>query len=155
MSLSRIRSARRLYDLRHTWATGAVEAGIDLVTLAAMLGHSKINMVLSPDAGAPDKGNGTDGAVHSAEANRCSRSPAGNVENRRSVGNHDSPHKFPHRDISGTMAKCCKALRSLEARVRIELTRKGFADLSLTTWVPRRLAERMWWRCCEVVTPTR
>jgi hypothetical protein len=26
--------------------TGAVEAGIDLVTLAAMLGHSKINMVL-------------------------------------------------------------------------------------------------------------
>ena len=44
---------------------------------------------------------------------------------------------------------------SLEARVRIELTRKGFADLSLTTWVPRRLAERMWWRCGEVVTPTR
>jgi hypothetical protein len=43
----------------------------------------------------------------------------------------------------------------LEARVRIELTRKGFADLSLTTWVPRRLAERMWWRCGEVVTPTR
>jgi site-specific recombinase XerD len=28
------------------WATRAVEAGIDLVTLAAMLGHSKINMVL-------------------------------------------------------------------------------------------------------------
>ncbi len=26
----------------------------------------------------------------------------------------------------------------MEARVRIELTRKGFADLSLTTWVPRR-----------------
>jgi integrase len=36
----------RLYDLRHTWATRAVEVGIDLVTLAAMLGHSKINMVL-------------------------------------------------------------------------------------------------------------
>src|SRR5262249_27050097 len=34
------------YDLRHTWATRAAEAGIDLVTLAAMLGHSKINMVL-------------------------------------------------------------------------------------------------------------
>ena len=26
---------------------------------------------------------------------------------------------------------------SLEARVRIELTREGFADLSLATWVPR------------------
>jgi len=34
------------YACRHTWATRAVEAGIDLVTLAAMLGHSKINMVL-------------------------------------------------------------------------------------------------------------
>ena len=36
----------RPYDWRHTWATRAVEAAIDLVTLAAMLGHSKINMVL-------------------------------------------------------------------------------------------------------------
>jgi integrase len=36
----------RPYDCRHTWATRAVEAGIDLVTLAAMPGHSKINMVL-------------------------------------------------------------------------------------------------------------
>jgi hypothetical protein len=27
--------------------------------------------------------------------------------------------------------------QELEARVRIELTYKGFADLSLTTWVPR------------------
>jgi integrase len=36
----------RLYDLRHTWATRAAEAGINLVTLAALLGHSKIQMVL-------------------------------------------------------------------------------------------------------------
>jgi hypothetical protein len=30
----------------------------------------------------------------------------------------------------------------MEARVRIELTHKGFADLSLTTWVPRPLKYR-------------
>ena len=36
----------RLYDLRHTWATRAAQCGIDPVTLAAMLGHSRIQMVL-------------------------------------------------------------------------------------------------------------
>jgi len=31
----------------------------------------------------------------------------------------------------------CKLLKSLEARAGIEPAHKGFADLSLTTWVPR------------------
>src|SRR5262249_13476364 len=37
----------RLYDLRHTWATRAAESGeVDMPTLAALLGHSKLNMVM-------------------------------------------------------------------------------------------------------------
>jgi len=35
----------RMYDLRHTWATRAAESGIDLLTIAALLGHSRIEMV--------------------------------------------------------------------------------------------------------------
>jgi integrase len=42
---SKVRSCR-LYDLRHTWATRAAMAGVDLVTLAAMLGHSRVQMVM-------------------------------------------------------------------------------------------------------------
>jgi integrase len=38
--------AFRLYDLRHTFATRATEVGVDLVTLAALLGHSRVQMVM-------------------------------------------------------------------------------------------------------------
>lgn len=34
-----------LYDLRHSFATAAAQAGVDLVTLAAILGHSSIRLV--------------------------------------------------------------------------------------------------------------
>jgi integrase len=36
----------RLYDLRHTWATRVAQAGVDVVTLASLLGHSKLVMVM-------------------------------------------------------------------------------------------------------------
>lgn len=45
-ALKRSKVARfRLYDLRHTWATRAAQSGVDIVTLAAMLGHSRLAMV--------------------------------------------------------------------------------------------------------------
>ena len=34
-----------IYDFRHTWATRAAQAGIDLATLAAILGHSSLRIV--------------------------------------------------------------------------------------------------------------
>jgi len=36
----------RHYDFRHTFASRTAIAGMDLVTLAAILGHSRIEMVL-------------------------------------------------------------------------------------------------------------
>ena len=34
-----------IYDLRHTWATRMAQAGCDIVTLAALLGHSGLRLV--------------------------------------------------------------------------------------------------------------
>ena len=34
-----------LYDFRHTFATRLAQAGVDLATLAAILGHSSIRIV--------------------------------------------------------------------------------------------------------------
>jgi integrase len=36
----------RLYDIRHTYASRAVMAGVDLPTLGAMLGHTTIQMTM-------------------------------------------------------------------------------------------------------------
>jgi integrase len=36
----------RLYDCRHTFATRAVESGVDLVVLASILGHANLKMVM-------------------------------------------------------------------------------------------------------------
>ena len=36
----------RLYDCRHTFATRAIESGVDLLVLASLLGHSNLQMVM-------------------------------------------------------------------------------------------------------------
>ena len=71
----------RLYDCRHTWATRAAEAGVDMPTLAALLGHSKLNMVLryahpqaSHQAEAVKRLEAFNAAKEIAEAGRTKRS---------------------------------------------------------------------------------
>jgi hypothetical protein len=44
--------------------------------------------------------------------------------------------------LSSQPASWQKRNGRMEARVRIELTYKGFADLSLTTWVPRPVSSQ-------------
>ncbi len=36
----------RIYDCRHTFASRALESGVDMVTLAALLGHNSLAMVM-------------------------------------------------------------------------------------------------------------
>jgi integrase len=60
----------RLYDLRHTFATRAVAAGVDLPTLSAILGHTSIQMTMR--------------YVHPAEEQK--RSAVGKLETFRLAG---------------------------------------------------------------------
>jgi len=45
-TVNRIGLKFRLYDCRHTFATRILDNGIDLLTLASMLGHSSLSQVM-------------------------------------------------------------------------------------------------------------
>ncbi|MCU1438994.1 MAG: hypothetical protein JWP66_2081, partial [Naasia sp.] len=45
-TIKRVNLKFRLYDCRHTFATRAIESGIDLLTLAHLLGHSSLDEVM-------------------------------------------------------------------------------------------------------------
>jgi integrase len=77
----------RLYDLRHTWATRAAESGIDLVTLAAFLGHSRMQMVMP---GIPRASGAVCGA---AGAIQCGAADGGSVTGAEYDGKGDSVRK--------------------------------------------------------------
>jgi integrase len=65
MRRAKLKPVFRLYDLRHTYASRAVMAGVDLPTLAALLGHTNIQMTMR--------------YVHPAEEHK--REAAGKIEN--------------------------------------------------------------------------
>ena len=44
-TVKRISFKFRLYDCRHTFATRALESGVDLLTSASILGHANLKMV--------------------------------------------------------------------------------------------------------------
>jgi integrase len=66
---ARAKPAFRLYDLRHTYASRAVMAGVDLPTLGALLGHTTIQMTMR--------------YVHPAEEHK--REAAGKIENFKAM----------------------------------------------------------------------
>lgn len=66
---AKVKPAFRLYDLRHTYASRAVMAGVDLPTLGALLGHTSVQMTMR--------------YVHPAEEHK--REAAGKIENFKAM----------------------------------------------------------------------
>ncbi len=107
LDASKIQPRFRLYDLRHTWATRAAEAGMDMPTLAALLGHSKLNMVLRYVH--PQARHQAD-AVKRLEAVNAAKEIA-EVERQKSSEKQPTPERVP--TVSTTEEKARQAARPL------------------------------------------
>jgi len=137
---SQVRSFR-LYDLRHTWATRAAEAGMDMPTLAALLGLSKLNMVMR--YAHPQEQHQTE-AMRKLETFNVAKEIA-EVEKARQKQSQpesvptisptvtENPAHFLVKESEGKPNQINE-----EAPIGFEPMHKGFADLSLTTWVRRQ-----------------
>ena len=123
-----------IYDLRHTFATRMAERGMDLATLAAILGHSGIRVVqryihiTQEHQRAAMRRFGPQSWQFHGSYGRKLKGIGGN---ERELQNGDKCNEIN-----------AKQRVLLEARVGIEPTNKGFADLCLTTWLPRPGSDR-------------
>ena len=77
----------RLHDLRHSWASTAAMHGVDMVTIAKLLGHALVETteryVHLSDQSVTDAADRVSGRIHAALAGRGSECEGGSDHARR------------------------------------------------------------------------
>jgi integrase len=128
-----------IYDFRHTFATRAAESGMPVATLAAILEHADLRSVMkyihvrqeAQDRAMEQFEAQTEARNISTERRWSGFGPVDSAENRENEGSGGNVREGLTKE---------KSTKLLEARGGIEPPNKGFADLCLTTWLPRRFS---------------
>jgi hypothetical protein len=117
-------------QFRRFWNPGLAEQTASRVrpALAAMLGHSRIQMVLR--YAHPTQQHQAQAMQRLEEFNAAKQIADLRKKTR-------TRYRFRYSEPPEDFSPVGMQLKRVEARVGIEPTHKGFADLSLTTWVPR------------------